>query len=303
MLLWLRANREGKIVRIDRVAENVFVFISDLYAQVVSTVLLTEKGAIVIDTLPFPSEAREVLEFVQDTTEQNARYVINTHHHADHVYGTYLFEGAEVISHDQCRDFLERIGQEQLERVKKDTPALAEVKLALPNVTFQERMGIQLGQTQLHLFHTPGHTPDGISIFIEGEKILVAGDTLMPVPYIVGGNIEQLKRSLLFLKELFPHFIIQGHGPVLLRGEVDEAIESSISYLSVIVSKVEELIHRGDPPSKLREIDIESCGKSRIPLDGLVSKLHLDNLIAVYRMLTQEEDPLPFIQGKPSSPA
>ena len=46
-----------------------------------------------------------------------------------------------------------------------------------------------------------------------------------------------------------------------------------------------EVIRRGDPPSALRDIDIESCGKSRIPLDGLVSKLHLDNLVTLYKQL------------------
>ncbi|NLG28244.1 MAG: hypothetical protein GX557_10050, partial [Chloroflexi bacterium] len=40
---------------------------------------------------------------------------------------------------------------------------------------------------------------------------------------------------------------------------------------------------RGLPAAKLKAIDIESCGKSRIPLDGLVSKLHLDNMLALYR--------------------
>jgi len=75
---------------------------------------------------------------------------------------------------------------------------------------------------------------------------------------------------------------------VLLRGEAPETIDSSIAYLSTIVDKVRDIVERGLAPSKLREIDIESCGKSRVPLNGLVSNLHLANLIALYKQMTLE---------------
>ncbi len=271
-------------MRIDRVAEDIFVFISDLYVQVTSTLLLTDQGAILIDALPFPSEAREVQAFVGERLgPDGVRYLILTHHHADHVYGAYVFEGAEIISHDLCRQLLARLGPSSLEQAKKSTPALAEVELRLPDMTFQSEMRIHLGHRDLHLFHTPGHTPDGISVYVEGEKVIVAGDLMMPVPYIVHGDIAEMKRSMQRFVELRPDFIVQGHGNVLLRGEVRETVDSYTHYLDQIVQRVEELVARGEPPSRLREIDIESCGLSRIPLDGAVSQLHLQNLISLYR--------------------
>ena len=112
----------------------------------------------------------------------------------------------------------------------------------------------------------------------------------MPVPHIVDGDVDQLKATLVSLRDLEPRFVVQGHGNVLLRGEVDEAISTSVEYLSTIVERVGEIVRRGDPPSALRDIDIESCGKSRIPLDGLVSKLHLGNLLAVFKRLSAEAD-------------
>lgn len=276
-------------MRPDRVAEDIYVLISDEYAWVTATVLLTGEGAIVIDTMPFAHETQEIISFVETKLgPRKVSYVINSHHHADHVYGTYLFDEAAVIAHDECRVFLERLGQPGLEGARQATAGLAEVKLRLPDITFQEEMHIHLGDRHLHLFHTPGHSPDGISVFVAGEKVLIAGDVVMPVPYIVGGDIEQLKGSLLAIKAMNPSFIIQGHGTVLLRGEVEQTIDSSISYLTTIAARITDLIERGDPPQKLQEIDIESCGKSRIPLDGLVSRLHLDNLIALYREMTAE---------------
>ncbi|MEA3406937.1 MAG: MBL fold metallo-hydrolase [Chloroflexota bacterium] len=277
-------------MRVERVVDGIYVFLSDLYLRVTSTVFVTEEGAVVVDTLPFPEETRQVISFVEDELGPGRiRYVINTHHHADHVYGNWLFEGAEVIAHDKCREMLARFGERRLGKARRQTPELAEVQLRLPGMTFGQEMRINLGGRKLNLFHTPGNSPDGISVFEEGDQVLIAGDAIMPVPYIVNGNIDQLRASLLHFQEMEIDFTVQGHGHVLLRGETQESIESSLSYLTTIVEKVRELVEDDASPEKLVEIDIESCGKSRIPLDGMVSKLHQDNLRAVYGRLRAQQ--------------
>jgi len=259
-------------VRLDRIAEDIYVFVSSLYAQVTATVLLTQSGAIVIDTLPFPVETHQIVSFVESRLgPHSVRYVVYTHHHADHVYGGHFFPKAEVVAHDLCREALDRFGRPALERARRNTPALAEVELRLPDMTFQEEMHIHLAHRHLRLFRAPGHSPDGISAFVMGEKVVVAGDAMMPVPYIVHGDRDQLRKTLMYYKALKPSFIVQGHGNVLLRGEVEETIDGHLGYLDTIEEKVKEVVGRGDPPEKLAEIDIESCGKSRVPLDGLTS--------------------------------
>jgi glyoxylase-like metal-dependent hydrolase (beta-lactamase superfamily II) len=268
------------------VADNVFVFMSELYAQVASTAILTSAGAVVVDAMPFPAEAREVIAFIEREAGQNGiRYLVLSHHHADHVYGAYLFDEAEVIAQRGCRRALENIGESSLMRAKRDTPALSEVELRLPDMAFDREMHLHLGDAHLRLFHTPGHTADGISAFYAEEKILIGGDAMMPVPHIVHGDAEQLKASLKAMRALRPSFLVQGHGDVLLRGEITESIDENIAYLNSIVERVRDVIKRGDAPSSLRAIDIESCGKSRIPLDGLVAKLHLDNLVTLYKQM------------------
>jgi cyclase len=282
-LLWAVIIEKGSSLRRDRVAENIFVFISETYLQVTSTVVLTAEGAVVIDAMPFPAEARQVYQFARDQGQNGIRYVVNTHHHADHVYGTFVFEEAEVIAHDICRAMLLAGGEALLRKAKAETPALAEVTLHLPDMTMESSSRLSLGQQSMRLLHLPGHSPDGIGVYIEEEKALAAGDCVMPVPYFVGGNRHELANTLRRIQEMEPDFIIAGHGSVLLRGEVDEMIDASIAYMQAIEQRVRQIVDKGRPPSTLREIDIESCGLSRIPLDGMVSKLHLDNLIALYR--------------------
>ncbi len=275
-------------MRRDRVAENIYAFISDLYVQAAAGVVLTEAGAVVIDTLPFPQETREMIAFVEDQLGPGSiRYVVLTHFQADHVYGAYLFHGAEVIAHDRCRVLLDDIGRRALEQAKRDNPMLADVQIRLPDMTFEREMFIQLGERHLRLMHAPGHTEDGTIILEEDDEVLFAGDLAMPIPHIVDGDMEQFQDSLLRIKALEPDFVVQGHGEVLLAGEVAPLVDGHIEYMGVIQEKVGELLRKGASMEALSEIDIEDCGISRLPLDGAVTQLHESNLRYLYQQMIE----------------
>jgi cyclase len=277
-------------MRRERVADDIYVFMSDRYAQVSMGAILTDQGVIVIDTFPFPSETREVIEFIGSRTDHEVRYVVNTHHHADHIYGNHLFPHASIIGHSTCRTAMQTLGRRGLARARAENPELAEVELGLPDVTFDRELELHLGDRSLHLMHAPGHTRDSIVIMIEGDKILFTGDLVMPVPYIVWGDWEQFRGSLRFLQDLKPESIVQGHGDILLRGELRQDLIDSLGYLDTIEGHVRDLVARRGAPSELQKIDIESCGKSRIPLDGLVKKLHQANMLYMYRVLSERRD-------------
>ncbi len=69
---------------------------------------------------------------------------------------------------------------------------------------------------------------------------------------------------------------------MILRGEVGSRIDQAVEYLYTIRDIVDEAIAEEKPRESFREHDIESCGLSRIPLNGLVQDLHLTNLLALY---------------------
>lgn len=272
-------------MRRDRVAEDIYTFSSDIYARVTAGVILTPEGTIVIDTLPYPHETREMLTFVQEHSQAPVAYVINTHYHSDHTNGNFLFREAEILAHRLCRETLLKWGEESLRDAKRDTPALAEVEIRLPNIVFEHDTHIYLGGRSLLITPLPGHTPDSIGVLVEGDRILFSGDAVLPVPHVVWGSIESTAHSLRAVRGLKPESVVQGHGDLLLKGELAEEIESSLNYLQCIRDKVRELVDKGAPESALRAIDIESCGKSRVPLDGLAQHLHYDNLVALYHAM------------------
>ena len=271
----------------ERISEEIYVFTSDLYAQVTAGVIVTSEGIVVVDTLPFPQETRELLAFIQKKGPR-VLYVINTHSHADHVNGSYLFEEADLVAHQRCREILQGHSEQVLEEAKMETPEMAEVQLRLPSITFDQEASLRLGDRTMQLIPLPGHTSDSIGVYVEEDKILFAGDAVMPVPYIVDGDRAAMMDSLRVIGQLSLENIVQGHGEIILRGEVEETLKTSIFYLETIYEKVKEMVESGAPPESVAKIGIEQCGKSRIPLNGLVQHLHEANLLYLYDLMTAQ---------------
>jgi glyoxylase-like metal-dependent hydrolase (beta-lactamase superfamily II) len=270
----------------ERVAEEIYCFTSDLYLQATASAIVTPEGVVIIDTMPFPEETREMLRFLKRRTKNDVFYVVLTHHHSDHTYGTCFLPG-EVIAHEYCRRTLARYGQQILRADQAQNPELNEVRVKLPEVVFEQgTLSLHVGKKTITLLHTPGHSSDSISAYVREDKVLFAGDLVMPVPYIVGGDRQAMRRSLQQIGDLALDNIVQGHGSVLLRGEIPEALETSCQYLDTIEHKVKEALDSGQPRSVLSEVDVEQCHKSRIPLNGMVEALHQNNLAHLYDELS-----------------
>jgi len=116
---------------------------------------------------------------------------------------------------------------------------------------------------------------------------LFAADLVMPVPSIVDGDIDAFRISLQKVMELSVENMVQGHGEVILRGEVQEVAQVSLDYLDTIEAKVAKAIKSGKGRESLRRDNIESCGLSRIPLNGLVQQIHVANLLALYDRMSR----------------
>jgi cyclase len=273
----------------ERVADDIYVFTSETYAQVTAGAVVTSEGAILIDTLIFPSEARQIRDFLEGRLNCPVRYVVNTHYHADHTYGTCFFPKALVVSHELCRELLDKRGRAGLARAKSSTPALAPVGIVLPTVVFDRgHMNLHLGNKTLRIWHAPGHSPDSSVCLVEEDGVLFAADTIMPLPYFVDGSYDSFVSTLQSLLNHEFENVIQGHGEVILRGEVDDKIESDLLYLETLRERILTALRREDPDKYLETVTIENCGKSRIPLNGEVQRLHRANLLTLYEQIKSQ---------------
>jgi glyoxylase-like metal-dependent hydrolase (beta-lactamase superfamily II) len=268
----------------ERVAENVYVFTSEAYAQVNAGAVIGPEWSVLIDTLALPEETLEVKDFVEKRLGRPVRYVVNTHYHSDHTLGNALFPKAMVVSHTRCRDLLDSRGREALEEAREHSRELRDVKLHLPELTFDRgELTLRAGRRTMRLIPLPGHSPDGIGVLVVEDRVLFAGDVMMPIPYLADGNYDHMLASLKAIPRMKLENLVQGHGESVLRGEVANAVRSNLQYLSAIRRHVRRAARLRDGEAYLMEVDIEECGKSRILMNGLAEQLHARNLVALYR--------------------
>ena len=135
-----------------------------------------------------------------------------------------------------------------------------------------------------------GHSEDGISVLVEEDRILFAGDAFMPLPYIVDGNIDDIAASIKRIGRMGLENIVQGHGDVILRGEIEAAIKENLNYISAIKKAVRTATRRKAALEYLEDVSIEDCGKSRVYLGGLAVSLHERNLRALLHQVQSGKD-------------
>ncbi|MCL5428769.1 MAG: MBL fold metallo-hydrolase [Chloroflexi bacterium] len=268
----------------ERIAENVYVFQSSLYAQVTAGVITGPDGAVLIDTLALPEETRQLSAFIERDLRAPVRYIINTHYHADHSWGNSFFPGATVIAHTECYEMLRTRGVAALEAEKSENQQLRNVEIVLPSLTFERgELNIQVGKKTLSVFPLPGHSADSIAVLVEEDRILFSGDTFMALPTIVDGDIDDMISSLKKIGKMGLENLVPGHGEIVLRGEIEAALRADLNYLNEIRKVVRGASRRRYPLDILENIHVEDCGKSRVLIAGLAEQLHHRNLTALYR--------------------
>jgi len=273
----------------ERISDNIYWFQSETYAQVTAGVIAGPKWAVVIDTL-MPQESLAMRDFIEHKLNLSVKYVINTHHHADHSWGNCFFPSATIIAHERCRQMLKDRSASALEVARQDNPLYRQLTIVPPHITFQEgSINLRVGKKNLQIYCSPGHSDDGISVLVEEDRVLFTGDAFMPIPFIVEGNLDDYIQSIQATLDLGLENIIQGHGEIILRGEIEDKAKENITYLKAIQKAVTTARRRNNPVEILDRITVEACGKSRILLEGLASELHRRNLRALYHQALKEE--------------
>jgi cyclase len=178
-------------------------------------------------------------------TDKPIKYLINTHHHGDHVGGNDAFRDiAVIVAHDNVRKRMlaspAAILAEypaQLEAARKagnETRAasLAEQiewakkvkveEIAAPVLTFASELTIHVGEETVHVWHTPPAHTDGDSVvYFEKANVVHMGDLFFErtIPFIDvagGGSVKGYLAALdLVASRLRPNtIVIPGHGEV-----------------------------------------------------------------------------------------
>jgi hydroxyacylglutathione hydrolase len=117
-------------------------------------------------------DAKRLLSEAKSQGLNKIKYIVNTHSHVDHIMGNAEMvkkTGAKIIIHEEDAPALVRTPSYLLEMfAAKASPP--------PDIKVKEGDVIQVGNVKLKVLHTPGHSPGGMSLHLDG--MVFTGDTL-----------------------------------------------------------------------------------------------------------------------------
>ena len=213
----------------------------------------TNLNACVVD----PSEAKPIIDFVE-SNNINLKYILNTHHHFDHVGGNID---------------LKKKYNSKVVGFKGDKDRIPEIDILVDDLTIWKQENFKA-----KIYHIPGHTTGHIAFHFFNEKKIFTGDTLFSLGCgrIFEGTYEQMFNSLKRIKELPKDTLIYcGHEYTMQNSKFCESNDPDNLNLKSKIKKIKENIINGRPtiPSILSDEiecniflkakDVESFSKLR----------------------------------------
>jgi glyoxylase-like metal-dependent hydrolase (beta-lactamase superfamily II) len=222
---------------ITRIADEVYRFRNNLHYSIFA---VTPVGIIVTDPIN-PDAARWLQAELARRFHQPLRYLIYSHDHADHIAGGQVFKeaGAVVVAHENARA--------QIVEERRPT--------AVPDITFTDRMTIELGGTTVELSYVGrNHSDNSIVMRFPQERVLFAVD-FIPVEMVgfrdfptswIEDWIESLKR----VEQMDFDILAPGHGQVGRKAHVAMFRE----YLEDLRREVVRLAREGKSLDEIKQL-------------------------------------------------
>jgi cyclase len=150
---------------VKQIASDLYFFYD--YSGSNSVFLVTEEGVLVIDTGQHPRAGQALLERIRKITDKPIKWVINSHFHGDHTFGNAPFKaaGARFVAQKETARIMQLVQPKEMARrmayFRSHNYDPNEVKLILPEVTFDTAMTIRLGGREVRLFYLGPGQQDG----------------------------------------------------------------------------------------------------------------------------------------------
>ena len=192
-----------------------------------------DDGILIIDN-QFAPLSQKIINALKKLSDKPIKYVVNTHHHGDHTGGNENFGnlGATILAHENVK-----------KRLEEKSP-----KIAIPVITFNDKLSIQINGENVLVIHVDNAHTDGDSLlYFPESNVLHTGDTYFNgrYPYIdlksggsINGYINAVKTGLQFVDDETK--IIPGHGKLSNKTEYQTFLNMLESLKTKILSEIKE---------------------------------------------------------------
>jgi cyclase len=216
------------------------------------------------------------------------RYLINTEHHVDHIFGNYFFKGAGTVVNHQGLYERFMVVYPELDPFAyayeslpgenaKGTDLDDSESLALwpdrdeyyrdPNkgtIVFTGDLTLRVGDHTFNLLHTPGHTPGQLAVHVPEDRVVFTGDTIFSgcQTWLMTSNVEQWLAALERIRTLDVDWIVPGHGPVVSKQYLDVQRSHLMEWKTAVATAVangwtrEETVERVNFKDRFGPVDI-----------------------------------------------
>jgi len=203
---------------------------------------VTPEGLIVVDTKnPGDDNYNRLMEEIKSVSNLPVKYVLNTHHHPDHV-GTnqkFIDAGAQVVALEALKTNMASDGR------TKDIPGR-------PTVTFAKDYDLKFGgaEVQAHSYGR-GHTGDDTMVYFPDLKVVMVSDQITDATPIVdfanGGSAVEWTQILDGVLKLDFEMAIPGRGEPKTRADV----EAYRTKFATLITRAKDAIKAGATKEQL----------------------------------------------------
>lgn len=215
------------------------------------------KDYLVVVDANFPSGAEALMRDIKKVSAKPVKYVLLTHHHGDHAYGSALWTraGATTVAFSGLADEIRRYEPKRWTADIAKRPDVAAVKmdtLEMPKeIVTKSPWRVSDGTRTVEFHHFGwGHTRGDGYAYLPKERIIVTGDAILNGPYNFLGdsNLVNWARILDRVMRMKIDKVLPGHGPI---GGKD-VVRNQRDFLLLLRAAVERDVKAG---KKLEEIN------------------------------------------------
>lgn len=211
--------KEGVTVK---VSDHVYLIPDDNVPAVPNVgIIVGSKATLVVDTGLGPKNGEAILREVAKVSKNADLYLVTTHFHPEHAGGSSAFPPNTkfVLAKIQQQD-LDELGKDMAAQFASRSAAMADLLKDLQfrkaDIMFDRDHTIDLGGVRVRLNAVgPTHTRGDTTVFVEGDRVLFAGDVVMNHAFLAFGQYSSIKAWLAAfdqLEALKPTLIVPSHG-------------------------------------------------------------------------------------------